>query len=164
MFPSDIFLFFECQSLADCTPAFVALNGIVTCQQSDLTYRGIFQRLLKQTMRRHDEQFQEFYLPKEEITKCCETFVLKFIERLAQNQYIADWYLWDMKAQTLQFFVMLNALLYRLFDNCFDNRENEDPMAFPIEEVANSVLFNIVLIATVWSYGAVLNAELRKVF
>jgi hypothetical protein len=59
---------------------------------------------------------------------------------------------------------MLNALLYRLFDNCFDNRENEDPMAFPIEEVANSVLFNIVLIATVWSYGAVLNAELRKVF
>ena len=70
MFPSDIFLFFECQSLADCTPAFVALNGIVTCQQSDLTYRGIFQRLLKQTMRRHDEQFQEFYLPKEEITKC----------------------------------------------------------------------------------------------
>ena len=42
MFPSDIFLFFECQSLANCSPAFVACNGIVTCQQSDLTYKGIF--------------------------------------------------------------------------------------------------------------------------
>jgi len=69
-----------------------------------------------------------------------------------------------MKAQTLQFFIMLNALLYRLFDNCFDNRENEDPNAFPIEEVGNAVLWNIVLISTVWSYGAVLNGDLRKIF
>jgi hypothetical protein len=37
-------------------------------------------------------------------------------------------------------------------------------MAFPIEEMGQSVLWNIVLIATVWSYGAVLNGELRGIF
>jgi len=59
---------------------------------------------------------------------------------------------------------MLNSLLYRLFDNCHFNSDNEDPNAFPIEEVANHVLWNIVLISTVWSFGAVLNGDLRKVF
>ena len=60
--------------------------------------------------------------------------------------------------------MILNALLYRLFDNCQENLDNEDPMAFPIEESASHVLWNIVLVSTVWSYGAVLNGDLRKVF
>jgi hypothetical protein len=42
MFPSDIYLFWESQSLAHASPTFVSLSGIVTSQQSDLTYQGIF--------------------------------------------------------------------------------------------------------------------------
>lgn len=39
-----------------------------------------------------------------------------------------------MKAMTLQFFVVLNAFLYRLEDNCKLNLRNEDPMDYPFDE------------------------------
>lgn len=37
-------------------------------------------------------------------------------------------------------------------------------MEFPIKEMDRDVLWNIVLVATTWSYGAVLNNELRNMF
>ena len=37
-------------------------------------------------------------------------------------------------------------------------------MVFPIVEMERDVLRNSVLQAAVWSYGAVLNKELRKLF
>jgi hypothetical protein len=37
-------------------------------------------------------------------------------------------------------------------------------MAFPIDEMGTSVVWNITLIATIWSYGAVLNGELRAIY
>ena len=115
-------------------------------------------------MRRHDEAFEEYNLPKDEVVKCCQNFALPFIAKLGSHHSIKDWTLWNMKAQTLQFFIILNSLLYRLFDNCLANVENEDPMAFPIDEMGQSVLWNTVLVATIWSYGAVLNGELRAIF
>jgi hypothetical protein len=37
-------------------------------------------------------------------------------------------------------------------------------MAFPIDEMGAGVLWNLTLIATIWSYGAVLNGELRAIY
>jgi hypothetical protein len=69
-------------------------------------------------MRRHDDAFEEYGIPKDEVVKCCREFVLPFIAKLGGHHSIKEWTLWNMKAQTLQFFILLNSLLFRLFDNC----------------------------------------------
>ena len=69
-----------------------------------------------------------------------------------------------MKSLTLQFFVVLNALLYRLEENCKLNLRNEDPMDYPFEDMQKDILFNLMLSATTWSFGAVLNKELRRTY
>ena len=67
-----------------------------------------------------------------------------------------------MKALSLQFFVLLNALMARLIEACRYHEHNEDPMDFPVTEMARDVIWNIVLVACTWSFGAVLNKDLRK--
>ncbi len=37
-------------------------------------------------------------------------------------------------------------------------------MEFPIKEMDRDVLWNLVLVSTTWSYGGVLNAEIRQMF
>ena len=69
-----------------------------------------------------------------------------------------------MKSLTLQFFIILNAFVYRLEDNCKLNLRNEDPMDYPFDETQKDIIWNIMLVATTWSFGAVLDKELRRNF
>ena len=69
-----------------------------------------------------------------------------------------------MKSLTIQFFIILNAFLYRLEDNCKLNLRNEDPMDYPFEEMQKDIIWNLMLAATTGSFGAVLNQELRGTF
>ena len=64
----------------------------------------------------------------------------------------------------MQFFVILNAFLYRLQDNCELNIGIEDPMDYPFDEMKRDVLWNLMLCATTWSFGAVLSRELKQVY
>jgi hypothetical protein len=70
--------------------------------------------------------------------------------------------LWNPKSQTNQFFVLLNALLLRLAENIELNKSNEDPLDYPFQETQKDSIWNIVLVACIWSFGAVLNKEQRK--
>lgn len=67
--------------------------------------------------------------------------------------------LWNTKSQTNQFFILLNALLLKLAENIELNKTNEDPMDYPFFENQEAFLWNTVLIACIWSFGAVLNKE-----
>lgn len=69
-----------------------------------------------------------------------------------------------MKSLTLQFFVVLNALLFRLEENCKLNLRNDDPMDYPFHEMQKDIIWNLMLSATTWSFGAVLDKELRRTF
>lgn len=60
--------------------------------------------------------------------------------------------------------MLLNSILIRLASNCDSNSENLDPMDYPISEMGRDTLWNCVLMATNWSFGAVLNKELRKTY
>ena len=77
---------------------------------------------------------------------------------------VSSWLLWNTKALTMQFFVVLNAFLWRLSENCELNKYNDDPMDFPFRETMKDVLWNVMLVATTWSFGAALNRELRRMF
>lgn len=67
-----------------------------------------------------------------------------------------------MKSQTNQFFVLLNALMLKLAENIGLNKSNEDPLDYPFNETQRDCIWNIVLLACVWSFGAVLPKEQRK--
>ena len=77
---------------------------------------------------------------------------------------VSSWYLWNTKALTLQFFVILNSFMFRLAENCELNKYNDDPMDYPFREIMKDVLYNLMLVATTWSFGAVLHSELRRTF
>ena len=53
MVPSDTFFFFECQSMAHASPAFVSSVGIVNTQDADVTQANLFQRQLKLCEKKH---------------------------------------------------------------------------------------------------------------
>ena len=64
----------------------------------------------------------------------------------------------------MQFFVMLNSFMYRLHENCEINVNLEDPMDYPFLEMAKDVVRNLMLCATTWSFGAVLNKQARQTY
>ena len=64
----------------------------------------------------------------------------------------------------MQFFVILNSFLYKLNENCELNITLEDPMDFPFNEMAKDVVRNLMLCATTWSFGAVLNQHARQIY
>jgi hypothetical protein len=61
-----------------------------------------------------------------------------------------------MKALTLQFFNNVDANIFRLIETAAYQKMIDDG-TYPLEEMQRDTLWNIVLTATVWSYGAVLN-------
>lgn len=77
---------------------------------------------------------------------------------------VSSWSLWNPKALTMQFFVVFNAFLWRLAENCDLNKYNDDPMDYPFKEMMKDILYNVMLAAMTWSFGAVLNRELRSIF
>lgn len=98
------------------------------------------------------------------IEGCLANFVLPFIDTLSGFEEISKQPLWNIKDRTNQFFVVLNALLMRLADNIELNKQNEEPMDYPFSEGTEHHLWNIILVATTWSFGAVLNKEGRRIF
>jgi len=119
---------------------------------------------MKLVEKKHDKFFKEFDVNIEHFKTCAQKFVLQFIMKLNDQPLFQNWPLWNMKAMTLQFFVVLNAFIYRLEDNCKLNLRNEDPMDYPFDEQQRDIIWNIMLVATTWSFGAVLDKELRRTF
>jgi len=118
MFPSDIYFFFECQSLENASPSFLANVGVVACQDQDVSQEFLFNRMLKHCEQKHQKFFRDYRLDFNEVKKCTIEFLIPFIAKLNRQPMITAWSLWDLKALTLQFFVVLNAIFYRLADNC----------------------------------------------
>ena len=164
MVPSDIFFFFECQSMEHASPSFVSSIGIVNTQDADVTQGNLFQRQLKLCEKKHAEFIVKHKVPFDVMTTCAKEFVLPFIKVLDEQPEIQAWPLWNIKSLTMQFFVVLNAFLYRLDDNCELNIGIEDPMDYPFSEMKRDVLQSLMLCAATWSFGAVLNRELKQIY
>lgn len=69
-----------------------------------------------------------------------------------------------MKRLTIQFFNFLNCIFYKLEEASNLNSDIDDPMDFPLKETEKDVIWSCILSATTWSYGAVLDKELRRVY
>ena len=69
MMPSDLYFFFETESLANASPMFLSQVGIVVTQDSDISWKDLHKRHLWIFLERHqfllDEEPNEKYLAKE---------------------------------------------------------------------------------------------------
>lgn len=54
--------------------------------------------------------------------------------------------------------------MYRLNDNIELNKTNEDPYEYPFREMSKDCIWSCILVAVVWSFGAVLNKDMRRIF
>ena len=161
MVSSDIFFFFENESLRDASPRFVSSIGIVNTQDADVAYENLFWRHMQLCERKHENFIKKFRIPFDSMKSCLKDFVLPFIKQLNGFKDIKEWPLWNIKQLTMQFFVILNSFMFRLQENCEINVNLEDPMDYPFLEMAKDVMRNLMLCSTTWSFGAVLNQQSR---
>ena len=113
---------------------------------------------------KHAEFIKNHKVRFELFEECAKEFVIPFIQKLDAQPMVSSWPHWNTKALTIQFFIVLNSFLYRLAENCELNKYNDDPMDYPFREMMKDILWNVMLVATTWSFGAVLNRELRRMF
>ena len=69
-----------------------------------------------------------------------------------------------MKSLTIRFFKFLDGLLSNLVAIEKELKSKDDPVFLPIKTQGESVTLNICLMAVVWSFGAILNQDMRKRF
>jgi hypothetical protein len=132
----------------------------------DVTREALFIRNLKLMKEKKQTKLKEVCKAMDFmiVSSCCQEFVLPFVSKLqplVESQKLSSY---QLLLQTNQFFVVLNALLARLADNIQLNANNEDPFEYPILETLRDTIYSIVLVSTVWSYGACLDKEGRKHF
>lgn len=170
MLPSDLYFFFETESLAHASPLFLSQVGLVTTQDSDVTWRDLSTKsrsIYIMKHRRLDEEPLELGL--EEHFSCCWREALEpMIRDLEANERIRSWAEnashWDVKSLVLQFFKLLNAMTQRLYEACERDLGNDDPEACPLSEgdQKRDAIWSLALCAFVMTFGASLSAELQS--
>jgi hypothetical protein len=60
MIPSDMFFFFETQSLANASPIFISSIGIINACEEDIEISDLYVRQLKLIEKKHKTFFEEF--------------------------------------------------------------------------------------------------------
>lgn len=167
MLPSDLYFFFETEDLSNASPLFLSQIGLVITQDSDVTWRQLYEKNRAIYLARHrrlgDEQPHQLRL-RECVAACEKDFLLPIIRALDEDDRIRAWSLWNLKSLVMQFFKILNAMTYRLEEACDRNLGNEDPDVFPITDSKESTVWSTILCAFVMSFGVCLNSELQKVF
>ena len=82
MIPSDLYFFFECQSLKDASPLFISSVGIINTCADDVNINDLIHRQLKLIEKKHAPFFKEFKVKMTPITRCVEEFLIPFIKKL----------------------------------------------------------------------------------
>jgi hypothetical protein len=135
MLPSDLIFFFESETLADCSPAFLSQVGIVVTEDSDVDWFDMHQMHLAIFQTKHaglaDLRPNEGFMDKE-IKGLMKNFFLPMIKKIEAIETIKEWPLWNMKSLILQFYRILNSMAFRLGEAIDRNKDAEDPSIFPI--------------------------------
>lgn len=167
MLPSDLYFFFETEDLSNASPLFLSQIGLVVTQDGDVTWRDLYAKNQQIYFVKH-QKLSEGEPHRLELQKHFasweQEFLFPMIAALDKHDQVRAWPLWNLKSLILQFFKVLNSMTFRLGEACERNRNNEDPMLFPIEEMKPDVVWSTALCAFVMSFGVCLNNELRRAF
>lgn len=103
--------------------------------------------------------------PANHLKECSEEFLVPFIEKVLQIPKINQWEYFNPKGATIQLFNILNCVFYKLKDVVIQRRNEEDAeYAMLLLECERDVFWSNILLCTIWSFGALLNKDLRKPF
>lgn len=88
MMPSALYFFFECISLENMSPVFLANVGIINTQHTDVTPKNLFFRQLQLVEKKHENFIKEFGVNMEHFKNCADKFVMNFIFKLNEQPLI----------------------------------------------------------------------------
>jgi hypothetical protein len=101
MLPSDLYFFFESESLATCSPMFLTQVGIVVTEDTDVLWQDMHEMQMKMFRKKHslmtDLRPNENYMDKE-LKGIEKNFFFSFLKKLEAIEAIKSWPLWNMKS------------------------------------------------------------------
>ena len=165
IYPKDLFMFFECDSLANASPSFLSNVAIVSTDESTITWEKLFTReksKLKQFTLK--QPFSDLGMPFEHFENTINEFVIPFVKKLNSTARIKSQPSWNMKSLVVRFYKLLDGLLTNLICIERDLRNKDDPVFLPTKTKSQTIINNLLLMSVVWSFGAILNQDLRRLF
>ena len=166
MAPSDLYFFFETEDLRNASPLFISQVGLVISQDRDVGWQDLFYKHQSIYFFKHkcfNSAPLKIDLEKNFLLVTRET-ILPMIKGLDQIEKLRNWPLWKLKSLVIQFFKNLNSMTYKLKECCERNIVDDDPLVYPVFEMAKDVVWNVTLSSFVHSFGAVLDEDLRRIF
>lgn len=116
MLPSDLYFFFETESLRNASPLFLTQIGLVITQAADFTWGDLYQKNKDIFHVRH-KKFSESPPHKlgliEQYELWEKDFLFPMIKALDKNEQVREWPLWNLKSLVLQFFKLLNSMTFK---------------------------------------------------
>ena len=164
LLPKDLLLMFETDSIENATPSFLHNVSVIPTEESSVTWEQLFEKgkaQLKNFIKNEVvSQIQHF----DSFDETFNEFVIPFIKKLDSTSRIKSNSFWQMKSLVIRFFKFLDGLLSSLMWVERDLRIKDDPIFLPIKAKANMIVSNLSLMAVVWTFGAILNHDLRRLF
>jgi len=81
-FPANLFLFFEVLSLDNATPAFISKVGVVTCNREDFNWEDMWQKSMRQLVKKHHQFFEEQELDSKFLFESFKDFLAPFVLKI----------------------------------------------------------------------------------
>lgn len=161
--PRDILLMFECDNIRDASPTFISSTMLVYTEDDTLKWKELFSKEKAKVIKMLKKKpFVGFKL-WEHFEAAFKDFVVPFISKLCETRVQSEDF-WQMKSLTVRFFKLLDGLLANLGETERRLRKRDDPVFLPIKSQGDSLALNLTLMAVVWTFGAILNQEMRVRF
>ena len=164
LLPKDLMMMFETDSIQDVSPSFLNNVTVIPTEETSITWEQLFEKgkaQLKNFIKnetvsqiQHLDSFDETF----------NEFVIPFIKKLDSTARIKSNSFWQMKSLVIRCFKFLDGLISSMMWVERDLRIKDDPIYLPIKAKAAMIVSNLSLMAVVWTFGAILNHDLRRLF
>lgn len=147
------------------SPHFLSNVSLISTEEATVTWEQLFERekwKLVKMMKKHP--FVDLEIPIENFEEIFKDFVVPFVKKLNGASRIKSQPFWHMKSLVIRFFKYLDGLLVTLMNTERDLKSKDDPIYLPIKSKSKEIVNNLTLMAMVWSFGAILGADLRRLF
>lgn len=149
--------------MREASPTFISNTMLVYTDEGTIQWKEIFLReKVKLIKMLKNDTFEEYRL-SEHFEAGLKEFVVPFVGKLYETK-IKSANFWKMKSLTIRFFKFLDGLLANLSSIENELKSKDDPVFLPIKTKGQSVSINLCLMAVVWTFGAILDQEMRKRF
>lgn len=159
----DILMMFEWDTLKDASPDFISKVDLIWTEESSIAWKDLLSKEKAKLMKMlKSPPFDEFQLSTH-FEETIKDFMVPFVSKLWESR-VKTFGFWQMKSLVIRFFKFLDGLLINLANVEKELRSKDDPVFLPIKTKGQMVSANLTLMSVVWTFGAILNNEMRRRF